>query len=514
VQDRQLLLGGAKRNEVLQVWEVHRFGTDSYDDPDYVSIYGMRPADWYAQGVRLLGRTAVECTRDALGRAIAHDVAATARTARPGGGVWILDPFAGSANTLYWLLQYLPGARGVGYELDPSVFQLITHNVAAIASPIEIANTDYWTGIANAAPPTDQFLIPFIAPRGARGSIRSLASTKSSTRRPKTLEILRPHHHAAADIPPVLGKARARPLTTLVYESVSSTTSTSSYANSIERITDLQRREAADPRVNPACYSISFEHGHATPRAIVFLHGITSSPFQFRQLGELFFSRGYNVLIPRMPRHAYLNRLTDDPAHLTRSELRAYAAAAVDAGRGLAEHLTVAGLSVGGVLAAWCAQTRLDVDLAVLIAPAFAPYAVPLRLVPILARLARTVPNLMLWWDPIRRQKVGPPCSYPRFSTRAMAESFLVGLDVYRAARDHPPVARSILTVANPLEMSVNNEATRAVVRRWRAHTANVRDFTFGRQVGRLHDIIGPYQEHARTDYVYPILFDLIDRTP
>jgi pimeloyl-ACP methyl ester carboxylesterase len=294
---------------------------------------------------------------------------------------------------------------------------------------------------------------------------------------------------------------------------MSSTISTLSYAHSADRIRDLLGRERADPRTNPACYSISFEHGHATPRAVVFLHGITSSPFQFRQLGELFFSRGYNVLIPRMPRHGYVDRLTDDPAHLTRTELEAYAAEAVDAGRGLAEHLTIAGLSVGGVLAAWCAQTREDVDLAVPIAPAFAPYRVPLRLVPVLARLARSVPNLMLWWDPIRRQKVGPPCSYPRFSTHAMAESFLLGFDVYRAARDLPPVARSILTVANPLEMSVNNQATRDVARRWRAHTSNMHEFTFGRQVGRLHDIIGPYQEQAHTDYVYPILFDLIDRT-
>jgi hypothetical protein len=195
-----LLLGGAKRNEMLELWGVHRYGTDSYGDPDYVSIYGMRPADWYAQGVRLLGRTAVECTRDALGRAIAHDVAATAQTARAGGGVWILDPFAGCANTLYWLLQYLPGARGMGYELDPSVFQLTTHNLAAIASPIEIANTDYRTGIANATPPTDQLLITFVAPPWGE-ALNSLTGVyDKSTRRPKTLGIFRTHHQPAADI--------------------------------------------------------------------------------------------------------------------------------------------------------------------------------------------------------------------------------------------------------------------------------------------------------------------------
>jgi hypothetical protein len=76
VFDRQLLLSGAKRNEVLALAEVQRYGRDSYGDAEYVSIYGLRPADWYARGVRLLGRTAVECTRDALANAIAQDVAA------------------------------------------------------------------------------------------------------------------------------------------------------------------------------------------------------------------------------------------------------------------------------------------------------------------------------------------------------------------------------------------------------------------------------------------------------
>jgi len=61
--NRELLLSGEKRNAVLDLWEVQRYGTDSYGDPDYVSIYGLLPADWYEKGIRLLGRTAVELTR-------------------------------------------------------------------------------------------------------------------------------------------------------------------------------------------------------------------------------------------------------------------------------------------------------------------------------------------------------------------------------------------------------------------------------------------------------------------
>jgi hypothetical protein len=36
----------------------------------------------------------------------------------------VIDPFAGSANTLYWILRNLPGAQGIGFELDPQVWQL------------------------------------------------------------------------------------------------------------------------------------------------------------------------------------------------------------------------------------------------------------------------------------------------------------------------------------------------------------------------------------------------------
>ena len=46
VYDRQLLLFGVKRDAVLDLWEVERYGLDSFADADYVSVYGMRPADW------------------------------------------------------------------------------------------------------------------------------------------------------------------------------------------------------------------------------------------------------------------------------------------------------------------------------------------------------------------------------------------------------------------------------------------------------------------------------------
>jgi pimeloyl-ACP methyl ester carboxylesterase len=286
----------------------------------------------------------------------------------------------------------------------------------------------------------------------------------------------------------------------------------SPYAESIDRGRLLQAREAADARINPDCSSIILEHGKCVPRSIVCMHGITSSPVQFRDFGALFHSRGYNVVIPRMPRHGYKDRLTHDPAKLTVAEYQAYVSEAVEIGRGLGEHLTVVGLSVSGVVAAWCGQTRPDVDLVVPIAPSFAPRGVPLKLIPALIQALRALPSLFVPWDfrhPVSRAS---RCSYPRFSTHAMAESFRLGMDVLHAATRQPPAAGSLLVVTNPGDRAVNNAATRAVVQQWRKRASpNVREYVFGPELGKMHDIIGPYQPDARVDYVYPILFDLID---
>jgi hypothetical protein len=162
--DRELLLLGPKRNAVLKLWEVERYGENSYGNPEYVSIYGMRPADWYANGVRLLGRTAVECTHDELGDAIGKDVAAVVSTRLVTTPALIVDAFAGSGNTLYWILRHMAGARGIGFESDTGVFNLTRQNIAALALPIEIVNADYRSGLGGVDVSPGELLVMFIAP--------------------------------------------------------------------------------------------------------------------------------------------------------------------------------------------------------------------------------------------------------------------------------------------------------------------------------------------------------------
>ena len=55
--DRALLLHGKKRNKVLTLEEVQRYGNDSFSDPDYIRLYGMTPPQWYARGIRSTSRS-------------------------------------------------------------------------------------------------------------------------------------------------------------------------------------------------------------------------------------------------------------------------------------------------------------------------------------------------------------------------------------------------------------------------------------------------------------------------
>jgi predicted RNA methylase len=160
--DRALLLG-SKRNEVLTLDEVRLYGEDSFGDPDYVSVYGLSPAQWYARGVRLMGRTAVECTRDRLAGAMAADIAALAGAAGAASRL-ALDLFAGSGNTLYWITRETGARRGIGFELDPGVYQLASGNLARLGLGVELRPQDYASGLAALGEPDEDLLIVFLAP--------------------------------------------------------------------------------------------------------------------------------------------------------------------------------------------------------------------------------------------------------------------------------------------------------------------------------------------------------------
>lgn len=163
LQDRALLLHGSKRNEVLGLAEIEQHGLDSFGNTDYVSIYGMPPREWYGCGIRLLGRTAVECTRDALADRIGRDIASVARRMSSDHLV-VIDPFAGSCNTLFWILRHLPNSEGIAFESDPQVFDLTHRNLTILSQKIELVHGDYVGLLKECRVAEDRAVVIFIAP--------------------------------------------------------------------------------------------------------------------------------------------------------------------------------------------------------------------------------------------------------------------------------------------------------------------------------------------------------------
>jgi carboxylesterase len=282
-----------------------------------------------------------------------------------------------------------------------------------------------------------------------------------------------------------------------------------SYDQALQRIEAV--RASASAGLNPECQLQFMTHGEKVERAIAFAHGYTSCPKQFQVLGEAFFALGYNVLIAPLPHHGLADRMTTEHERLTANGLAAYADTVVDIAQGLGERVILAGLSGGGVVTAWAAQHRSDLDLAVLIAPGFGFGPIPTPLTDPAMKLFRWLPNFYKWWDPKLKEAVGPAYTYPRIASRALVNILYLSYAVRVAARRNLPAARAILVVTNANDTSVNNALTSQVVDLWRGHWAkNLRTFEFDASLGLNHDLIDPSQPDQRTDIVYPKLIELI----
>ena len=282
------------------------------------------------------------------------------------------------------------------------------------------------------------------------------------------------------------------------------------YENALARFAEMQSREEADPRLNPLCRSKLLTHGRKVENVIVLIHGMTNCPHQYEQFAPLFYKQGYNVLIPLAPHNGLLDRETKDLRHLTASELRDTCSRIVDIARGLGEHITYAGLSVGGVMAAWVAQNRADVDRAVVISPAF---TIDRHLGVIASRLVMyllfLLPNLMT--QRFRPFKGGPPYNYLGFATRGLAHTMRLGFSVYDTARKTAPAARSVLVITNAADPSISNAVTQRLIGRWTARKRGALSvYEFEAQHQYIHDLIDPLQSQQHTAQIYPVLFDLI----
>lgn len=281
------------------------------------------------------------------------------------------------------------------------------------------------------------------------------------------------------------------------------------YAEALERIKGLDALEAG--RLGPVGGTLLLTHGKKTERVVVLLHGYTKSPHEFLPLGRMLFAKGYNVLIPRLPHHGLADPMTTDQAQLTAEEMAAFANEVVDCAHGLGDHITVAGLSAGGLTTAWAAQHRPEIEKAVIMAPAFGYKQVPTPLTRPVMNAYLTMPNSFKWWDEKLQDKIVPDIYYPRWSTHALAQLLRLSFATQQKAAEQSPAAQSILVVTNANDASVNNEMTARVVQSWRRNASDkVNTFEFPASKGLDHDFIDPDMPHQPTQTTYPTLLDLI----
>ncbi len=263
--------------------------------------------------------------------------------------------------------------------------------------------------------------------------------------------------------------------------------------------------------MNPLNRAQLMTHGKKTDRAIILVHGYTSDPQQFQELGKRLYALGYNVIIAPLPHHGLADRMSDAHARLTAEELVDYANRTVDIGHGLGEKVIMMGISAGGVTTAWAAQNRSDIDLAIIISPAVGFKQVPTPLTAAAMNIYTLLPDALEWWDPVLKEKVLPEHAGPLYSRHALSQILRLGFVVQREAALETPAAKKMVIVFNANDLMINNEMTMKMVNQWKEHYASLTTLEFPANLKLPHDIIDPAQPDQRVDIVYPRLLEVVN---
>jgi alpha-beta hydrolase superfamily lysophospholipase len=257
--------------------------------------------------------------------------------------------------------------------------------------------------------------------------------------------------------------------------------------------------------------SILLSHGARKRRAYVLLHGMSASPQQFAEFAQRLHARGANVFVPRLPHHGLGDRMSTALGGLTADDLRTFARSTIARASELGDDVHVVGFSLGGLVCAWIAQ-HFPVARATAIAPFLGVAGFPRTLTPRVADVALALPNRMLWWDPVLRERLLPVHGYPRFATHAVAQASRLATELFTDAAIDPPQADDIAIVLNAAEMTVNNRAARTLAWLWsRSEPARTHLYLM-KGLGPSHDIIEPMRSETNTRRVYPPLIDLVAR--
>lgn len=317
----------------------------------------------------------------------------------------------------------------------------------------------------------------------------------------------------AAAVLGLLAWMRFRPLSIELTES--NPNPITQFEEAVLRVCGMQDDDNKD-HARDVCITKLFDHGKQTEHVIVLVHGFTTCPEQFHQLGQQYFQAGYNVLIPRMPHHGLTDRMTDALIDLTAEKLADFGDRVADIAHGLGKKVTLLGVSGSGTLACWLAQNRADLDYVISIAPLFGLAFIPPALTRSLERLALLLPNFFLWWDP--RTKAENPFSifyaYPRYPTKALVEILRLGMITRAQAKKSAPKAERIVMVINDAEPAVSNREILRLIELWKLNpNVNLNEYHFEKEMKLPHDIITPGTPDLPVEQIHPRLIGVVKET-
>ena len=272
---------------------------------------------------------------------------------------------------------------------------------------------------------------------------------------------------------------------------------------------EADRREGAP--LNPLCRSFILAGPGRHRTCVVLFHGVSNCPRSFCALAPRLHEEGHAVVAWRMPCNGYADRSTDALHRLRAEDLVRSVDKAVDCAAGIADEVIVAGISAGGTLAAWAAQTRPEVGRAVLIAPLFGLARFGPAANAALMRLGLVLPPISIWKDPIRKRAAEVlPHAYRRQSSRGTAELLRLARAVRARADTGAAAAKTVVFVLNAADTAVDNRMALTLAAAWRRHGTDVTTRSFPCEPPLPHELIDPAEARAHTALVYPVLLDAI----
>lgn len=267
----------------------------------------------------------------------------------------------------------------------------------------------------------------------------------------------------------------------------------------------FERISEGEDDVRPACRSRLLTSGERAQRVVVLFHGLTNCPRQMVELAERLHENGATVLVLRAPDHGLPGDVSE-MGSVDAEDFRDYADDAIDIAAGLGDEVTVMGLSLGGMLTAWAAEERPEVDRAVVIAPALAVGGVPGFVADGFTNLFSRLPNLKL---PSSGTKL-PHAYPPAIATHPSAQMFRLAKHVEEIADEKAPTA-AVAVVLNDNDKTISNDRAARLAGTWDDGGVDVTVVRLPKGLGLPHDVVDVAQPEGNTEAVYPVLVALAE---